>query len=158
MYVAGREQDKLAIDTGSRASVLSKPKTILIADDSELVRNMIRQALERDTEFAICGEAENGTDAVSKAKELSPDLIILDVRMPGLNGIEVAGILRYALPKLRIVLVTMYAQDIERNLTSLFRIDAVLAKAGGLTELTTHVTNLMAEPTDITILEDNLGM
>jgi DNA-binding NarL/FixJ family response regulator len=134
-------------------SVLNKPKTILIADDSELVRAMIRQALERDTDFAICGEATNGTDAVSMARELSPDLLILDVRMPGLNGIEVAGILRYALPKLRIVLVTMYAQDIERNLTSLFRIDAVLAKAGGLAELTAHVTSLMADPLDIAILD-----
>jgi DNA-binding NarL/FixJ family response regulator len=76
------------------------------------------------------------------------------VRMPGLNGIEVAGILRYALPKVRIVLVTMYAQDIERNLTSLFRIDAVLAKAGGLSELTAHVTSLMADPLDIAILDD----
>jgi DNA-binding NarL/FixJ family response regulator len=133
---------------------LSKPKTILIADDSELVRNMIRQALERDTDFAICGEATNGTDAVSMARELSPDLVILDVRMPGLNGIEVAGILRYAFPKVRIVLVTMYAQDIERNLTSLFRIDAVLAKASGLSELTAHVTSLMADPLDIAILDD----
>ena len=135
-------------------SGLNKPKTILIADDSELVRTMIRRALERDTDFAVCGEAADGTDAVSKARELSPDLIILDVRMPGLNGIEVAGILRYALPKVRIVLVTMYAQDIERNLTSLFRIDAVLAKAGGLSELTAHVTSLMADPLDIAILDD----
>jgi DNA-binding NarL/FixJ family response regulator len=76
--------------------------------------------------------------------------------MPGLNGIEVAGILRYALPKVRIVLVTMYAQDIERNLTSLFRIDAVLAKAEGLSELTAHVTSLLADPPDITILDDTL--
>lgn len=132
-------------------SELNKRKTILIADDSEIVRTMIRQAIERDTDFVVCGEAANGTDAVSMARELAPDLIILDVRMPGLNGIEVAGILRYALPKIRIVLVTMYAQDIERNLTSLFRIDAVLAKAGGLTELTAHVTSLMAEPLDIAI-------
>jgi DNA-binding NarL/FixJ family response regulator len=139
----------------SSSSLLNKPKTILIADDSELVRTMIRQALERDTDFAICGEATDGTDAVSKARELSPDLIILDVRMPGLNGIEVAGILRYALPKIRIVLVTMYAQDIERNLTSLFRIDAVLAKAGGLTELTAHVTSLMADPLDVTLPDDS---
>ena len=137
-------------------SGLTKPKTILIADDSEIVRTMIRQALERDTDFAVCGEAANGTDAVSMARELSPDLIILDVRMPGLNGIEVAGILRYALPKIRIVLVTMYAQDIERNLTSLFRIDAVLAKAGGLTELTAHVTSLMAEPVDTAISDETL--
>jgi DNA-binding NarL/FixJ family response regulator len=145
MFVTNREQTNVTTHAMSRASVLSKPKTILIADDSELVRNMIRQALERDTDFAICGEAADGTDAVSKARKLSPDLIILDVRMPGLNGIEVAGILRYALPKIRIVLVTMYAQDIERNLTSLFRIDAVLAKANGLTELTAHVTSLLAD-------------
>jgi DNA-binding NarL/FixJ family response regulator len=124
---------------------LNKLKTILIADDSAMMRTIIRQAVERDTGFVVCGEAVDGTDAVSKAKELSPDLIILDVRMPGLNGIEVAGILRYALPKIRIVLMTMYAQDIERNLTSLFRIDAVLSKAGGLTELTAHVTSLMAD-------------
>ena len=153
MYVSNREQTNVTTHAVSCTSVLSKPKTILIADDSELVRNMIRQALERDTDFAICGEAANGTDAVSKARELSPDLVILDVRMPGLNGIEVAGILRYALPKVRIVLVTMYAQDIERNLTSLFRIDAVLAKAGGLSELTAHVTSLMADPLDIAILD-----
>jgi two-component system nitrate/nitrite response regulator NarP len=124
---------------------LNKRKTILIADDSAMMRTIIRQAVERDTDFVVCGEAVDGTDAVSKAKELSPDLIILDVRMPGLNGIEVAGILRYALPKIRIVLVTMYARDIERNLTSLFRIDAVLSKVGGLTELTAHVTSLMAD-------------
>jgi DNA-binding NarL/FixJ family response regulator len=144
VYVSS-EQTNVTTQTVSGTSVLTKPKTILIADDSVLVRTMIRQAIERDTEFQVCGEAVDGTDAVTKAKELSPDLIILDVRMPSLNGIEVAGVLRYALPKIRIVLVTMYAQDIERNLTSLFRIDAVLAKAGGLTELTAHVTSLLAD-------------
>ncbi len=104
-------------------------KTILIADDSAMVRTIIRQAIERDTDFVVCGEAVNGTDAVSKAKELSPDLIILDVIMPGLNGIEVAGILRYAQPKPRIVLVTMYAEDLEKNFASYFRIDAVSESA-----------------------------
>ena len=129
----------------SHQPVLTKRKNILIADDSELVRTKIRRALERDTPFEVCGEAINGTDAVSKAKELSPDLIILDVRMPRLNGIEVAGILRYALPEIRIVLVTMYAEDLEESLTSLFRIDAVLDKANGLTQLTARVRNLLNE-------------
>lgn len=121
------------------------PKTILITDDSGIVRAMIRQALERETGFKVCGEAADGTEAVSKAKELSPDLIILDVRMPGLNGIEVAGVLRYVLPNIKIVLVTMFAEDFERNLTSLFRIDAVLSKTNGLADLTAHVTSLLAD-------------
>lgn len=123
----------------------NKPKTILIADDSAMVRTAIRQALERDTEFVVCGEASDGTEAVSKAKELEPDLILLDVRMPGLNGMEVAGILRYALPKVRIALLTMYAEDLGKYFTSLFRIDAVLAKANGLADFTALVTGLLAD-------------
>jgi DNA-binding NarL/FixJ family response regulator len=126
-------------------SGLNKPKTILIADDSAMVRAIIRQAIERDTSFVVCGEAVDGTEAVSKAKELEPDLIILDVRMPGLNGMEVAGILRYALPKVRIALLTMYAEDLGRYFTSLFRIDAVFAKANGLADLTVHVTALLTD-------------
>jgi DNA-binding NarL/FixJ family response regulator len=130
--------------TSAHNSALNKRKTILIADDSAMVRTVIRQAIELDTEFVVCGEAVDGTQAVSMAKELAPDLIILDVRMPGLNGMEVAGILRYALPKVRIALVTLYAEDLGPNFKSLFGIDAVLAKANGLTELTTHVRNLLA--------------
>jgi DNA-binding NarL/FixJ family response regulator len=125
---------------------VSKPRTILIADDNERVRTVIRQALERETGFKVCGEATDGTDAVSKAKELEPDLAILDVRMPGLNGVEVAGILRYALPRIRIIFVTMYAEDITENLTSVFHIDAVLSKASGLTKLIDNVESLLAEP------------
>ena len=125
---------------------LSKPRTILIADDNERVRTVIRQALERETSFKVCAEATDGTDAVSKAKELEPDLVILDVRMPGLNGVEVAGILRYALPRVRIVFVTMYADDITESLTSVFHIDAVLSKASGLTKLIENVENLLGQP------------
>jgi DNA-binding NarL/FixJ family response regulator len=145
MFEADEKRSNVTTAEVPGYSGLSKPKTILIADDNELVRTMIRHPLERGTDCAVCAEAADGTDAASKAKELSPDLIILDVRMPDLNGIEVAGNLRYALPKIRIVLVTIYAEDIERNLTSLFRIDAVLRKANSLTELTAHVTSLLAD-------------
>lgn len=123
---------------------LEPGKSILIADDSQKARTTIRSALERKTRFQICGEAMDGVEAVSKAKELAPDLIILDVRMPRLNGIEAAGILRYALPKIRIVLWTMYAEDISENLKSVFQIDAVLSKSRGLTELVASVEELLA--------------
>jgi DNA-binding NarL/FixJ family response regulator len=126
-------------------AALGRRKTILIADDSAMVRTIIRQAIERDTDFVVCAEAGNGTDAVSKAKELSPDLIILDVIMPGLNGIEVAGILRHALPRIRIVLLTMYAEDFDKSYMSLFRVDAVVAKANGLTDLTALIVSLLAD-------------
>jgi hypothetical protein len=58
---------------------------------------------------------------------------------------EVAGILRYALPKVRIALLTMYAEDLGKYFTSLFRIDAVLAKSNGLVDLTALVTDLLSD-------------
>jgi two-component system, NarL family, nitrate/nitrite response regulator NarP len=131
--------------TSDPHSALDKRKTILIADDSKIIRTKIRQVLERDTDFVVCGEADNGSEAVGKAKELAPDLVILDVRMPCLSGIDVAGVLRHALPRTRSVLLTMYAEDVGPNLVSLFRIDAVLAKTDGLADLGAQVTRL---PTD----------
>jgi DNA-binding NarL/FixJ family response regulator len=128
----------------SGRSGLYKRRTILIADDSELVRGKIRQALQRGTDFQICGEATDGVEAVAKAKELTPDLILLDVKMPRLTGLEVAGILRHTLPRIRIMMVTMYAEELNKKLTSLFGIDAVFSKSEGVTRLIERVENLLA--------------
>ena len=121
-----------------------KPKTILIADDSETMRKIVRRVLEHETEFKICGEASDGVEAVALAKQLSPDLILLDVRMPRLNGLEVAGILRYTQPKVRIMMVTMYAEELSQNLTSLFGVDAVFSKSEGITKLIERLGHLLA--------------
>jgi two-component system, NarL family, nitrate/nitrite response regulator NarP len=126
----------------------NKRKTIFIADDSEIIRTKIRQALERDTEFVVCGEATNGSEAVGKARELAPDLIILDLRMPCLSGIDVAGVLRHALPRTRRVLLTMYAEDVGPKLVSQFGIDAVLEKTHGLVDLGAQVTRLLMDRAD----------
>jgi DNA-binding NarL/FixJ family response regulator len=128
----------------SGRSGLNRPRTILICDDSEMVRAKIRQALERETDFEICGEATDGVEAVAKAKELTPDLILLDVKMPRLTGLEVAGILRRTQPRIRIMMVTMYAEEINRKLTSFFGVDAVFSKSEGVTKLIERVENLLA--------------
>jgi DNA-binding NarL/FixJ family response regulator len=125
-------------------SAPNKPRTILIADDSEMVRAKIRQALERETDFEICGEANDGVEAVAKAKELTPDLILLDVKMPRLTGLEVAGILRQAQPRIRIMMVTMYAEELNKKLAAVFGIDAVFSKSEGVTKLIECVENLLA--------------
>jgi DNA-binding NarL/FixJ family response regulator len=127
------------------ASALRKPKTILIADDSDVVRGIVRESLERETGCTICGEATNGADAISKARELAPDLIILDVRMPRLNGIEVAAILRHAMPNLRIILISMFADDLGQKLTSALHVDASLSKSDGIAKLIASVKNLLAD-------------
>ena len=104
-----------------------------------------RQVARARNRFKIC-EACNGEEAVAKAKEMAPDLAILDVRMPGLNGIEVAGILRYAQPRIRIVFLTMYAEELSESVTDVFQVDAVLSKAGGLAQVVESVENLLVAP------------
>jgi CheY-like chemotaxis protein len=144
IFVAHQEVSNVTTAEVSGHSGLNRPKTILIADDSELVRTKLRRALERDTEFAVCGEATDGVEAVAKAKELTPDLILLDVKMPRLTGLEVAGILRSTQPRIRIMMVTMYAEELNKTLTSLFGVDAVFSKSEGVTKLIERVENLLA--------------
>ena len=64
--------------------------SVLIVDDHPAIRRALRAAFERQPGFTVCGEAEDGFDAISKAKRLSPDLIVLDLRMPVMDGLEAA--------------------------------------------------------------------
>ena len=84
------------------------PKKILIADDDSLVRNVLRSFLESQTRFKVCGEAVNGLDAIEKARTLNPDLIVMDLSMPVMNGIEAGSVLRAMLPQVPIVIYTAH--------------------------------------------------
>jgi chemotaxis response regulator CheB len=66
----------------------SVSKRILLVDDLPQIRKLIRAYLEEETDFRVCGEAIDGSDAIDKAQNLEPDLIILDASMPRMNGIE----------------------------------------------------------------------
>ena len=87
-----------------------KSVRILIADDHDVVRMGIRLLLESQPGWVVCGEARTGREAVAKALELRPDLIILDVSMPELNGVEVTRQIRRTLPA-SILIVTMYDSE-----------------------------------------------
>jgi DNA-binding NarL/FixJ family response regulator len=69
-------------------------KRILIADEDPLVRNVLRFFLESQSRFKVCGEAVNGLDVIEKARTLSPDLVVMDVSMPVMNGIEAGSVLK----------------------------------------------------------------
>ena len=64
------------------------PIKILIADDHPVVRECLSAMLGKEKDFQVVGEAENGVEAVNKAKELQPDIILMDLRMPELDGVE----------------------------------------------------------------------
>jgi DNA-binding NarL/FixJ family response regulator len=81
---------------------------VLIADDHESVRKGVCVILGTRGDIEVCGEASNGREAIDKAKELQPDLIILDITMPVLNGIDAAEVIRTALPHVPILFLSMH--------------------------------------------------
>jgi CheY-like chemotaxis protein len=85
------------------------PKLILIVDDSEMVRTAVRHFLEDQSAFEVCGEAVDGLDALEKVQYLSPDLIILDLTMPRMNGFQTARQLRATMFGAPIILFTVSA-------------------------------------------------
>src|SRR5262245_27689561 len=89
---------------------LAKPARILIADDHELVRHGMRTILQAEPAWTICGEAATGRDALTKARELEPDLVVLDLGLPELNGLEVTRQLRRE-SSVPILVVTMQDAD-----------------------------------------------
>jgi two-component system, NarL family, response regulator NreC len=81
---------------------------ILIADDHEVVRKGVATVLSARRDLEICGEAADGEEAVRKAAELRPDLVILDLTMPGLNGISAAEKIKKILPGVPILILSMH--------------------------------------------------
>ena len=84
------------------------PWAVLVVDDNALIRKAVRSLFKRETDFEVIGEAEHGAEAVEKAIGLRPHLIILDFRMPVMNGLEAAPILRTSLPTVFIIMLTLF--------------------------------------------------
>jgi len=107
---------------------------ILIVDDSEIVRDTIRVLLT-SAGFNVCGEAHNGLAAIEKAQELKPDLIVLDLAMPVMDGGHTASVLKKMMPDVFVVFFTMYEESTCGALASAAGVDVVLSKADGIGQL-----------------------
>jgi DNA-binding NarL/FixJ family response regulator len=109
------------------------PYTVLLVDDHKMMRDGIRTILERSTEFRIVGEAENGIDAVHTCRKDRPEIVLMDIGLPGMNGIEATTeILRHC-PGTKIVILSMF--DDENSVVSAIRSGArafVLKKASSV--------------------------
>jgi NarL family two-component system response regulator YdfI len=81
---------------------------VLIVDDNVTVRNLVRSSIEGNREWEVCGEAENGQLAVEKVQQLHPDVVILDLQMPIMNGLEAARQITRLAPKMAMVMLTMH--------------------------------------------------
>lgn len=86
--------------------------SILIVDDHEVVRNGIRSYLERISDFQVIGEGASGEEALSMVSEMIPDIVLLDLMMPGMDGIETTRRIRQISPRTKVVVLTSYHEDV----------------------------------------------
>ena len=141
-----RYRDSCIVAQNSAIQTREMSKRLLIADDDSTVRGVIRTFVEADG-YEVCGEAADGVEAIDRAAKLKPDLILLDLAMPRLNGAEAASILRRAMPKVPILLFTLYADDFGDRLAAAVGVNVVLSKPEGLSKLGKHLKALL-NPTE----------
>jgi len=120
-----------------------KMARILLADDHELIRKGLRALIEVNKNWTICGEAGNGQEAVDRVVELKPDLVILDVTMPILNGLQAARLIRERVPGTKILILSMH--DSLQLANEAFRLgaDAYLVKSGPQAQLLDTIAGLV---------------
>jgi two-component system, NarL family, response regulator LiaR len=90
---------------------MSEPITVLIVDDHLLVRQGVRAFLETQPDIRVLGDAGSGNEAIQLATELVPDVVLMDLVMPGMDGVEATRLLRRASPRSQVLVLTSYHQD-----------------------------------------------
>ena len=103
--------------------------TVLIADDNAFIRTALYEIFEREPDFHVCAVVENGREAVEEACRLRPDLIVLDLAMPEMNGLEAARALRQILPDVPVVIYSATPNEISVQVAKAIGIAGLIAKS-----------------------------
>jgi len=109
-------------------------RTILIVDDNALVRRSLRTCIEDNTDWTICGEAENGRIAIEKVKQLQPAVVILDWQMPVMNGLDAAKEISRIAPEATLIMITMHESAMLSEEAGAAGITEVLSKTSHVAE------------------------
>jgi DNA-binding NarL/FixJ family response regulator len=120
-------------------------KRVLLVDDSAEIRRAVRPLFDSHPRFQVVGEAEHGREAVEKAPNLRPDLIVLDLSMPVMNGLEAAPLLIKHLPKVWLILFTSHYLPEVEQLSRAAGIHAVVPKHKAATHLIAQAEALVAQ-------------
>jgi DNA-binding NarL/FixJ family response regulator len=105
------------------------PRSVLVVDDNEFIRRALCRSFTLEADFRVCGEAENGKEAIEKAQELRPDVIVLDLSMPVMNGIDAARVLKKLMPAVPLIIFSEYADAFSENEARLAGISALVSKS-----------------------------
>ena len=127
------------------ASCIPNKPRILVVDDHAVVRKGVRSLLEKSG-WTVCGEAANGKDAIEQAMALKPDLVLMDISMPVMNGIEATRQMRKLSPETRVIILSMHdAPQIEQQAKEAGA-DAVLVKSGSVEDLHKTLLKVLRQP------------
>jgi len=118
---------------------------IILADDHSLVRTGLSRLLEDVDEFTVIAEANNGIDAIARVKEHCPDVTILDINMPKLDGIKTTEILRRDFPELKIIIISMHSDELFPQRLLKAGANAYLTKDSGIQEISHAIHEVMAD-------------
>jgi len=113
-------------------------RSVLIVDDNAIFRRAVRHVFMSQEDFAVCGEAENGRDAIEKAQALHPDLILMDLAMPVMGGIDAARVLSRLMPKVPLVALSGYSDLFSEK-------DARSAGISALVSKSEHISVLLGK-------------
>jgi DNA-binding NarL/FixJ family response regulator len=111
------------------AEVCPVAKSVLIVDDVEIIRRALCELFKSEADFDVCGEAENGREAIANAQELHPDLIVLDLSMPVMNGIEAARVLKTLMPAVPLIVFSEYSDVFSDEEARSAGVSAVVSKS-----------------------------
>jgi len=103
-------------------------KTVLIVDESVFIRHALYGLFTRQSDFEVCGVAENGREAVEVASQLHPDLVVLDLSMPVMNGLDVARALKRVLPTVLIIMYCAFEHSLSEKEAKLIGISEIVSK------------------------------
>ena len=119
---------------------------ILIADDHEIFRRGLRSLLESHPEWEVCGEAIDGQEAVERARDLDPDVVVLDITMPRLNGLEAAQMIRNEAPRSKMVILSQHEASLMKQAALSAGAHAYVTKSEVSRELMMAIESMVARP------------
>ncbi|MFZ3368052.1 MAG: response regulator [Candidatus Sulfotelmatobacter sp.] len=108
---------------------LTARKSVLIVDDSAFIRHALCELFRQEADFEVCGEAENGKEGIDKAQALRPDLIVLDLSMPVMNGSHAARVLKRLMPAVPLILYSAFGEKLAEYQARLIGISEIVSKS-----------------------------